>query len=84
MKIYEAMAATVPVVSTTIGAEGLDVDDGSNIRLADTPQAFAERCLELLTNNVERQALGKAGFTHVAGKYSWDAVTAGFAQMIAG
>ncbi len=40
LKIYESMAAGTPVVSTAIGAEGLDVANGQNIRLADTPESF--------------------------------------------
>jgi len=41
LKIYEAMAAARAVVSTTVGAEGLDVDDGRDIILADDPRSFA-------------------------------------------
>src|SRR6185437_13822916 len=48
LKIYEAMAARSPVVSTTIGAEGLTVSDGEDIRLADTSESFARICVELL------------------------------------
>jgi len=46
LKIYESMAGGVPVVSTTVGAEGLDVKHPGNIRLADTAEAFAAECLE--------------------------------------
>ena len=42
IKIFEAMAMAKPVVSTTIGAEGLPVTSGENVVLADTPEAFAE------------------------------------------
>src|SRR5665213_4577915 len=38
LKIYEAMAAKIPVVSTSVGAEGLDVRDGDNIAIADSPE----------------------------------------------
>ena len=38
LKIYEAMAAKIPVVSTTVGAEGLDIRDGENIAIADSPR----------------------------------------------
>src|SRR4029077_3918206 len=54
LKIYESMAAKAPVVSTTIGAEGLAYRDGENIAIADTPQAFADACLELLNNTQQR------------------------------
>jgi glycosyltransferase involved in cell wall biosynthesis len=83
LKIYEAMAARVPVVSTAVGAEGLDVRDGHHIRIADSPAAFAAACLELLGDADRRRAIERAAFDLVASKYSWDAVTAGFGHMIA-
>ncbi len=48
VKILEAMAMGVPVVSTTIGCEGLDVRDGEHLLVADTPQAFASACAKVL------------------------------------
>jgi glycosyltransferase involved in cell wall biosynthesis len=75
LKIYEAMAAGVPVVSTTIGAEGLDVADGETIRLADSAAAFAEACSELLTDAQRRRRMAAEARALVAGRYSWEAVT---------
>jgi glycosyltransferase involved in cell wall biosynthesis len=48
VKILEAMAMGVPVVSTTIGCEGLDVRDGEHLLVADTPEAFARACAKVL------------------------------------
>src|SRR5208282_1666566 len=48
LKIYEAMAMGKAVVSTSIGAEGLDVRSGRDLILADDPAAFAEAILSLL------------------------------------
>ncbi len=48
VKILEAMAMGVPVVSTTIGCEGLDVRDGEHLLVADTPAAFARACANVL------------------------------------
>jgi sugar transferase (PEP-CTERM/EpsH1 system associated) len=48
LKILEAMAMGVPVVSTTIGAEGIDGADGEHFRIADGPEAFAQAVLELI------------------------------------
>lgn len=48
VKILEAMAMGVPVVSTTIGCEGLAVQDGEHVLVADTPQAFSEACARVL------------------------------------
>ena len=48
VKILEAMAMGVPVISTTIGCEGLDVRNGEHLLVADTPQAFANACAKVL------------------------------------
>jgi polysaccharide biosynthesis protein PslH len=48
VKILEAMAMGVPVISTTIGCEGLDVRDGEHLLVADTPAAFASACAAVL------------------------------------
>jgi len=69
LEIYEAMAAQIPVVSTTIGAEGLSVNPPRDIRLADSPQDFASHCLELLASSELR-----ARQAHAA----WEMVNANF------
>jgi glycosyltransferase involved in cell wall biosynthesis len=50
VKILEAMAAGVPVVSTAIGCEGLAVRDGEHLLIANTPAAFARACAEILAD----------------------------------
>lgn len=82
LKIYEAMAARTPVVSTTIGAEGLHVESPRDIRLADTPGTFADACVDLLEDEAERTQLAHTGFDLVATKFSWDHVTRCFEQAI--
>ena len=47
IKILEAFASGVPVVSTALGAEGLNVEDGVHLLIADTPDAFAAACVRL-------------------------------------
>jgi glycosyltransferase involved in cell wall biosynthesis len=71
LKIYEAMAARVPVVSTSVGAEGLPVSNGENIVLADDPRRFAEACLELLGDNDRRHRLAGQAWDLVSSRYSW-------------
>ena len=78
LKIYEAMAAKTPVVSTAIGAEGLEVHDGQNIAIADEPADFADRTLALLDSEPERGRLAAAACEMVRTKYSWDAVARRF------
>ena len=55
IKILEAMAFQRPVVSTSIGAEGLEVTNGKDIFIADKPMEFAQKCIELLRNPDERR-----------------------------
>ncbi|MDR1963742.1 MAG: glycosyltransferase family 4 protein [Planctomycetaceae bacterium] len=69
LKILEAFAAGIPVVSTTLGAEGLKVTANQNLVLADTPTTFAEHCIELLNDTEQRSQLIKAGRQLVDEKY---------------
>jgi glycosyltransferase involved in cell wall biosynthesis len=82
LKIYEAMAARIPVVSTTIGAEGLDVRDGENIAIADSPAAFAERCLNLLDDAEARRVQCQAAWEMVSACYSWEVAARKFEQLL--
>jgi glycosyltransferase involved in cell wall biosynthesis len=61
LKIMEAWAAARPVVSTTLGAEGLNIRDGENILLADEPAAFADAVSKLLESAELRNRIGRAG-----------------------
>jgi polysaccharide biosynthesis protein PslH len=83
LKIYEAMAAKIPVVSTSVGAEGLDVRDGENIQIANSPEAFAERCIALLSAEEARRKQSQAAWEMVSACYSWDVVSRKFEQLLA-
>jgi glycosyltransferase involved in cell wall biosynthesis len=82
LKIYEAMAAGTATVSTTIGAEGLDISHPANIRLADTPDAFAEQCLTLLQDVHQRESVAAHALELVASRFSWDIVAAEFEKLL--
>lgn len=82
LKIYEAMAARLPVVATRIGAEGLDVQDGEHLLLADTPQEFAGRCLDLLDDAGQRAALADEAWRLVAESFSWEQVARAFERVL--
>jgi glycosyltransferase involved in cell wall biosynthesis len=82
LKIYEAMAARTPVVSTTIGAEGLGVTPGENILIADAPDAFADACVRLITDEDERRRMSVAAWEHVSKAHSWDAAASVFEQLL--
>ncbi len=83
LKIYEAMAAKIPVVSTSVGAEGLDVRDGDNIAIADSPEAFAERCVALLSHAEARRKQSQAAWEMVSACYSWEVISRKFEQLLA-
>lgn len=74
LKIYEAMAARIPVVSTTIGAEGLTAHPPDDIRIADSPEAFAAACLELLRDPQLRRRQAQMAWQMVHDHFSWDHV----------
>lgn len=82
LKIYEAMAARVPVVSTTVGAEGLAVTHGENILMADSPRDFAAACVRLLHEAGERERLAEAAWRLVASQFSSEAVAACFERIL--
>jgi glycosyltransferase involved in cell wall biosynthesis len=82
LKIYEAMAAGVPVVSTTVGAEGLEIHPPEDIRIADCPADFAERCLELLEDEDQSRRIASRARELVAGRFSWEQVARRFAEVL--
>jgi glycosyltransferase involved in cell wall biosynthesis len=65
IKIFEAMAMGRPVVSTSLGAEGLPVTSGEQLLLADEPQAFADAVCRLLEAPAEAARLGAAARQYV-------------------
>ena len=82
LKIFEAVAARIPVISTTIGAEGLPLRHPDQILLADTPADFAAACVDLLEQKGRRAAMAKDALDHVAANFSWAAATAQFAAIL--
>ena len=82
LKIYEAMAAKIPVVSTTIGAEGLTVNPPQDIRIADAPQEFADQCLELLSCPETRTRIATSAWEMVNANFSWEHISRCFEQIM--
>jgi glycosyltransferase involved in cell wall biosynthesis len=72
LKILEAWAAGLPVVSTTIGAEGLPVRDGETVLLADGAEAFANAVTRLLTCMELRRSIGSAGRLLLEKEFTWE------------
>ena len=73
-KNLEAMAMGVPVVTTPVGAMGLEADIGKELLVADTPTAFAENVVHLLNDEHLRARLARAARTRVETNYSWEAI----------
>ena len=73
MKILEAAAYGVPVVSTTVGAEGLPIQDGKNGFLADTPDTFVDAILKLSDVNIRTEFVEDLNKT-IREKYSFEAL----------
>jgi len=83
IKIFEAMAMGKPVVSTAVGAEGLPVEHGKDILLAESPQDFTLQVVRLLREEEQRDKLGRAGRALVEHNFSWSAVSATFDEVFA-
>jgi glycosyltransferase involved in cell wall biosynthesis len=81
LKIYEAMAMEKPIVSTSMGAEGLPVADGEEIVLADTPETFADAVVGLLQQEDRATAIGKRAAAKVREQFGWDTVADSFAAI---
>lgn len=74
IKILEAMAMGKPVVSTSLGCEGIDVNPGQNIEVADEPGEFVLKTVNLLEDIMLRNKIGQEARILVEKKYSWDIV----------
>ncbi len=82
LKILEALAARRPVVSTTLGAEGLDLAPGRDLLLADTPDAFADAVVSLLAQPAHARELADHGRDTVRHCYGWDDSAARFQAVL--
>ena len=74
LKILNSWAMGKPVVSTSLGCEGLDAVDGDNILIRDEPKAFASAVLDVLHDKSLRERLGSRGRATVEARYSWDII----------
>ena len=81
LKILEAMAMGKATVWTSIGAEGLDVNDGSDILIADTPDSFSQSIIRVLTDQQLRKRL-EAAAARTASQYDWSVVAARFEAIL--
>ncbi|MCL4486518.1 MAG: glycosyltransferase family 4 protein [Chloroflexi bacterium] len=75
LKILEAFALGVPVVSTTVGCEGLDVTNGETLIVADDPQRFAEAVVDLFHDPSRSKAVAGNARALAESRYDWEVVT---------
>lgn len=71
LKVLEAMAMGKAIVSTSKGVEGIDMVDGKNVLIADSPEDFARAVERLLDDPALRERLGKAARQLAVSRYDW-------------
>jgi len=74
LKALEAMAAGVPVISTALGVQGLDVRHGEDVLIGETPAELAELAARVITDDALALRLSAAGRALVERRYDWGAV----------
>jgi glycosyltransferase involved in cell wall biosynthesis len=82
LKILESFAHRIPVVSTTIGADGLDVEDGVHLLLADRPEDFAHACRRLIEDRALARRLVDAAERRFLERYEWSIVKDRIQQLV--
>jgi glycosyltransferase involved in cell wall biosynthesis len=80
LKIIEAMMSKLPVVSTSIGAEGLAVDDERHLLLADPEESLAAACVRLLQNQALRLELAESAYCLALERYNWQSLGRRYAE----
>ena len=75
LKILEGMAMEKAIISTSMGAEGIDHTDGENILLRDTPEDFSDAVVSVMADTLLRSKLEKGGRALVEAQYDWKAVS---------
>ncbi|HST20236.1 MAG TPA: glycosyltransferase, partial [Blastocatellia bacterium] len=81
LKIYEAMAMGKPVISTTVGAEGLPVRDGRDLLIADQPEDFAQAVIRALSDLPFAAKIGEQARALVCEQFGWERAAQAFMQV---
>lgn len=81
LKVVEALANRLPLVTTSIGGEGIDLTDGLDALIADDASAFASACARVLTDGQLRQRLADRGLELFEARYDWDRIEAEIADL---
>jgi glycosyltransferase involved in cell wall biosynthesis len=81
LKLFEAFAAGLPVVSTRLGAEGIDCVDGEHLLFADTPEEQAAAISRVLSDDELARTLGAAGRRLASERYDWPLIGRGLVEI---
>ena len=76
LKVLEGLAMGKPMISTSVGCEGIHVRGGEHLLIGDSPQAFAAAVLQVLSEPKLAQTLGQQGRALVEQEYGWASITA--------
>jgi glycosyltransferase involved in cell wall biosynthesis len=82
LKILEAFSSGIPVVSTSIGASGIDARDGQHLLIADDAATFAGACARLVHDDALRTSLTDAAYDLVAQRYDWTVIGEEIASVV--
>lgn len=74
LKVLEAMAMRKPVLSNSLGCEGIEVEHGQDVFLADGLEKFAAAATYLLEDSAARRGLAEEGYQRVLKGYSWNVI----------
>jgi glycosyltransferase involved in cell wall biosynthesis len=77
-RIFEAMASAKPVVSTSLGAEGISAENGKHLLIADWSQTFADAVIKLLEDASFRRQIGQSARDFVVSRYRAEIVASDF------
>jgi glycosyltransferase involved in cell wall biosynthesis len=81
LKVVEALANHLPLVTTTVGCEGIDVRDGVDSLIRDDAVGFADACIAVLGDGQLRQRLADAGSQLFRDRYDWRSIEADVADL---
>lgn len=84
VKILDAWARGLPLVTTTIGCEGIDILPGVNLLIGDNPRQLAQACLALLSDRASARHIAENGRAWVAARYDWRTVYRAFDEIYDG
>lgn len=81
-KVLESMAMGVPVVTTTVGSEGLLAEDGRHFLVADSPEDMRAKVLEVLNNESIAAALSQNARALIEERYSWEGMLCSYRELV--